>query len=52
MIKGSRNTHKHTRISPTWGEEYSYYERYTQLKKAHDLMDKHHPHRSRRQADV
>lgn len=41
MTQNSRKTHKHTRISTNWGEEYSYYERNVQLKKAHELMDHH-----------
>lgn len=42
MTSTSKKTHKHTRISLEWGEEYSYYERNAQLRKAQDLIE--HPH--------
>ena len=38
-IHGS--THKHTRISPEWGEEYSYFERRVQKQKARELSEGH-----------
>jgi len=39
MAQDNRKTHKHTRTSPEWGEEYSYYERNRQMAKAHRLME-------------
>lgn len=44
-IHGS--THKHTRISPEWGTEYSYFDRNIQLKKAKALMAGHRTGRHR-----
>jgi hypothetical protein len=41
MAQGNRKTHKNTRTSPEWGEEYSYYERNKQMAKAHRLMGEH-----------
>ena len=42
MIQSNGKTHKHTRISPEWGEEYSYFERRVQKQKAHELLEAHH----------
>ena len=42
MAQMNSKSHKHTRKSLEWGEDYSYYERNVQLKKAHDLMEGHH----------
>lgn len=45
MIRKPWNTHKHTRISPNWGEEYTYYERNKQLAKAQRMAEEHHHER-------
>ena len=48
MIKPTGKTHKQTRISTNWGEEYTYYERNKQLAKARRLMEEHHRGRRHR----
>ena len=47
MTQTNGKTHKHTRVSPEWGEEYSYFERRVQKRKAHELSE-HHSHEERR----
>ena len=42
MTENHSSTHKHTRTSQEWGEEYSYFERRVQKQKAHELLEAHH----------